>query len=144
KEPIEERTTELAKRNAALRIENQVRLQTEQRLKHAVSLVQATLDATADGILVVSREGKVTSYNRRFLEMWGVSSAVASGKEDAELLELVLPKLENSKEFLNKVRDLYARREATSFDVIHLKDGRIFERYSQPQCVERHVVGRVW
>lgn len=144
KEPMEERTTELAKRNAALRIENQVRLQTEQRLKHAVSLVHATLDATADGILVVSTEGKVTSYNRRFLEMWGVASAVASGKEDAELLTLVLPKLENGTEFLNKVRDLYARPEATSFDVLQLKDGRIFERYSQPQRVEHNVVGRVW
>ncbi|HET6936067.1 MAG TPA: PAS domain S-box protein [Candidatus Angelobacter sp.] len=142
KEPLEERTTELAKRNAALRIENQARLQTERQLQHAISLLNATLDATADGILVVSTDGKVSSCNSRFLEMWGFSCAGA--RDDAELLSLALPQLQNADQFLSKVKELYSSPEATSFDVIQLKDGRIFERYSQPQRIHQAVVGRVW
>ena len=144
KEREEARTSELAKRNAALRIENQNRLQTEKQHEQAVSLLNATLDATADGILVVSTEGKISSCNRRFREMWGINCDMASGQRDEDLLAQALPQLLNSAEFLTKVKELYANIEATSFDVLQLKDGRIFERYSQPQRIGEQVVGRVW
>jgi PAS domain S-box-containing protein len=143
-ERAEARTSELARRNASLRIENQTRLQTEKQLQQAISLLNATLDATADGILVVSREGKISSCNGRFLEMWGIDCGMAIGHRDEDLLAHALPQLQDSTEFLTKVRELYSSPEATSFDVLHLKEGRIFERYSQPQRIDERVVGRVW
>lgn len=143
-ERAENRTTELAKRNADLRIENQARLHTEKQFHQAISLLNATLDATADGILVVSTEGKISSCNGRFLEMWGIDSGSAIGQRDEDLLAQALPQLQNSAEFLAKVRGLYSSPEAISFDVVHLKEGRIFERYSQPQRIGDCVVGRVW
>jgi two-component system cell cycle sensor histidine kinase/response regulator CckA len=143
-ERAEDRTTELARRNAALRIENQTRLQTEKQLQQAISLLDATLDATADGILVVSTEGKISSHNGKFLEMWRINGGSMVGQCDKDLLEQALPQLQNSAEFLTKVKELYSSPEATSFDVLHLKDGRIFERYSQPQRIGDRVVGRVW
>ncbi|HET9791799.1 MAG TPA: PAS domain S-box protein [Candidatus Angelobacter sp.] len=143
-ERAEDRTTELARRNTALRIENQGRLQTEKQLQQAISLLNATLDATADGILVVSTESKISSCNGRFLEMWGLDCNSAIGHRDEDLLARALPQLQNSAEFLAKVKELYSSPDATSFDVLHLKDGRIFERYSQPQRIGQHVVGRVW
>ena len=143
-ERAEERTTELAKRNAYLRIENQARLKTEKELQQAISLLNATLDATADGILVVSTEGKISSCNGRFMEMWSLDCRAANGQRDQELLAKAMPQLQNSAEFLTKVKELYSSPEATSFDVLHLKDGRIFERYSRPQRIGDRVVGRVW
>jgi PAS domain S-box-containing protein len=143
-ERAEERTTELAKRNAYLRIENQARLQTEKELQQAISLLNATLDATADGILVVSTEGKISSCNGRFMEMWSLDCRAANGQRDQELLAKAMPQLQDSAEFLTKVKELYSSPEATSFDVLHLKDGRIFERYSRPQRIGDRVVGRVW
>ncbi|HEV8494496.1 MAG TPA: ATP-binding protein, partial [Candidatus Angelobacter sp.] len=143
-ERAEDRTTELAKRNASLRIENQARLHTEKQLQQAISLLNATLDATADGILVISAEGKISSCNGRFLEMWNIKCGPADGQGDEDLLAQALPQLQNSAEFLAKVKELYSSPEATSFDVLHLKDGRIFERYSQPQRIGERSVGRVW
>jgi two-component system cell cycle sensor histidine kinase/response regulator CckA len=143
-ERAEDRTSELAKRNAALRIENQSRLQTEKQLQQAISLLNATLDATADGILVVATDGKVVSCNQRFLEMWGIDCRSTIGHRDEELLKLALPQLQDSAQFLTKVKELYSNPEATSFDVLQMKDGRIFERYSQPQRTGERVVGRVW
>ena len=140
----ESRTTELAKRNADLRIENQARLHTEKQLQQAISLLNATLDATADGILVVSTEGKISSCNGRFLEMWGIECGSAIGHRDEDLLAQALPQLQDSAEFLTKVKELYSSPEAISFDVLHLKEGRIFERYSRPQRIGERVVGRVW
>src|SRR5205823_211158 len=42
----------------------------EADLRETLSLLSATLDATADGILVVDADGPITSFNQRFLEMW--------------------------------------------------------------------------
>jgi two-component system cell cycle sensor histidine kinase/response regulator CckA len=144
RERAEDRTSELAKRNAALRIENQTRLQAERQFQQAISLLNATLDATADGILVVSTEGRVSSCNGKFLEMWRIDCESAIGQRDEDLLTQALPQLQDSAEFLAKVKELYSNPEATSFDVLYLKDGRIFERYSQPQRIGEQVVGRVW
>lgn len=144
KRRVEERTTELAKANAALRLENQSRRETERRLQQTVSLLNAALDSTADGILVVGRDGKVSSCNQRFIEMWRLPCDSAVGRDDRELLSGVVDQLQNPDEFTTKVQQLYSHSKATSFDVLLFKDGRIYERYSQPQRLGDRIVGRVW
>ena len=141
---VEERTTELAKTNAALRLENQARRDTERRLEETISLLHATLDSTADGILVVDSQGKVSGCNRRFVQMWQLHCQPRNGASDTELMSLVLDQLKDPTEFSSKVRELYANPGASSFDVLSFKDGRIYERYSQPQLLDDRIVGRVW
>jgi two-component system, cell cycle sensor histidine kinase and response regulator CckA len=140
----EERITELAKANAALRLENQSRSQTERRLQETISLLRATLNSTADGMLVVGIDRKVTGCNRRFVQMWHLQCDSAIGLEDSELLSAVVDQLRDPDAFITKVKALYSDPEATSFDVLQFKDGRIYERYSQPQCLDDRTVGRVW
>lgn len=141
---VGERTTELAKANAALRIENQSRRQTERRLHEAVSLLNATLESTADGILVISADGTVRSCNHKFLEMWRIDADSVLGRSDETLRATAALQLRNPQEFLSKVQELYANSDATSFDLLYFRDGRIFERFSQPQRVADRIVGRVW
>jgi signal transduction histidine kinase len=107
-----------------------------------VSLLNATLESTADGILVVSNDGKVTSCNQKFVDMWHLRFAI--GRDDQSILSDVTDQLQNPNDFLERVRELYADPSATSFDVVHFKDGRIFERYSQPQRIDDKIMGRVW
>ena len=116
----------------------------EADLGEAVSLLTATLESTADGILVVNRVGQVITYNRRFLELWRVPPQVAAGKNDDQLIALILEQLQDPNAFLAKVMELYGRPEAESHDPIYFKDGRVFERFSIPQRIGNEVVGRVW
>src|SRR5215472_2780683 len=141
---VVKRTTALTRINAELRIENQARQQAETRLQHTISLLNATVDSTADGILVVSVDGKVTSCNKKFAEMWRLDCPSSIIRDDESLLSRVSVQLQNPKDFLDRVRGLYADPAATSFDVLFFKDGRIFERYSQPQRLNEKVTGRVW
>jgi two-component system cell cycle sensor histidine kinase/response regulator CckA len=141
---IVKQTTELTKINAELRIENQARRQAERQLQHTISLLNATLESTADGILVVSTDGKVASCNKTFTEMWRLPCESSIGTEDQDLLEQVIDQLQSPSDFLDRVRRLYADPSAISFDVLYFKDGRIFERYSQPQRINDKITGRVW
>src|SRR5206468_8945755 len=113
-------------------------------LQHTLSLLTSTLDATGDGILVVDLEGRFSSFNRRFVELWGIPEDIMRSAEDARALDFATPKLVNPDAFLAKIRELYRDHEATSFDVLELKDGRVLERYSRPQRIGDQYVGRVW
>jgi PAS domain S-box-containing protein len=114
------------------------------RLETSASAYRAILDSTADGILVVDGHGKIVSYNRKFVEQWRIPEAVMATGDDELALATVLDQLSYPQQFLDKVHALYHSPDAESFDVLEFKDGRVFERYSQPQREEGTVTGRVW
>ncbi len=120
------------------------RKRAEEELAKSNSLIAATLESTADGILVVDRNGKITNYNRKFVELWQIPETIIASNEDHELLAFVLEQLLDPDGFLNKVIELYNNYEETSTDYIEFKDGRTFERYSQSQIFNGECVGRVW
>ena len=120
------------------------RKRAETELSETLSLLTATLDSTADGILVVDLEGGITSFNQRFVEMWSIPDSVLESRDDEQAIACVLGQLNEPEAFLAKIRELYARPDAQSEDVIEFLDGRFFERSSLPQRVGGETVGRVW
>lgn len=120
------------------------RVRADGELRTALSLLEATLDATADGILVVDTHGTIVSFNRRFSEMWRIPRSILDAGDDNAALAWVIREVADPDVFLGKVRELYAQPEAESSDTIEFRDGRIFERHSRPQRVDDRVVGRVW
>jgi len=120
------------------------RLRVEEEADRSLALVRATLESTADGLLVVDTEGKIVSYNRKFVEMWRLPEDLVAARVDDAALKYVLDQLKDPDRFLRKVRDLYGHPDSQSYDWLEFKDGRVFERYSQPHRVGSVIAGRVW
>ncbi|NMO20071.1 PAS domain S-box protein [Pyxidicoccus fallax] len=116
---------------------------TQEHLERTVSLLEASLESTADGLLVVDLAGNIQACNRRFQEIWGLGDAKPGGL-DSVALQGVLDRVKDPADFLARVRTLYARPEEESFDIFEMRDGRVLERYSMPQRQRGVVTGRVW
>jgi len=120
------------------------REQAEREVRATVSVLTATLEATADGILVVDDEGAISRYNSQFVEMWQLPRDVLERRDDAAAIEFALDQLVHPDIFAAKIDELSAQPEAVSDDTLAFKDGRVFERHSRPQRVEDMIVGHVW
>ena len=124
--------------------DSMVQKQAEKALASSLSLLKATMESTADGLLVVDLAGRITLWNHKFADMWQIPEELLSKHLDELALNYVLQKMAQPEAFLAKVRELYEQPEASSNDQLDLADGRIFVRYSQPQRIGDDVVGRVW
>lgn len=120
------------------------RMQVEEEIKQTLSLLNATLESTADGILVVDKKGKIERFNRRFIQMWRIPESIIASKDDDQVLAFISDQLKDPERFLRKVNELYSQPTAESFDLLEFKDGRFLERYSLPQRIGDQCVGRVW
>lgn len=120
------------------------RKNSEDELKSSFSLLSASLESTADGILAVDVDGHPTIFNHRFTEMWNIPQKLLNNREDGNILNWVVSQITDPDEFKSKVENLKGNNKITSINLIELKDGRIFERYSIPQIIGDSVVGRVW
>jgi signal transduction histidine kinase len=123
--------------------ESQLSLERD-KLKESLAILNATLDAAVDGVLVIGVARDVLACNRRFGEIWGIPSSVLATRSDAQLLDAVLSTLVDPDEFLARVEQLYVEPEQRSREELTLKDGRILDRFSAPVLADGVPLGRVW
>ncbi len=114
----------------------------EEALAEREELLRATIESTADGILVVNEKGETTHLNTRFAEMWQIPQEIIDTHDDNKLLSYVMDQLKEPQTFLSKVQDLYKSPDI-DMDTLYFKDGRIFERYSCPLIKDKRIAGRV-
>ena len=113
----------------------------EAELRQKNSLLAGTLEATADGILVVGGDGRITSFNRQFVDLWHVPMELLESRDGDALAHFFAQQLNNP---AMKMRRLDEVTNSETIDRLDFTDGRVFERSSRPQIVEKKVVGRVW
>jgi PAS domain S-box-containing protein len=114
------------------------------RVDERTETIRATLESTGDGILVINPSGKIEASNRKFVDMWQIPESVLKTGNAQAALDSVRTLLKDPEGFFARVKHLYRDPLGKSDDVIELKDGRVFERHTEPQLVHGQNVGRVW
>lgn len=121
------------------------RKRTEIELRFKNTLLTTEQAASIDGILILDENGKIISYNRRFVEIWGILEEVIAAGSDERALQTVLDQLVDPEPFIEKIRHLYTHRDETGRDEIVLRDDRVFEYYTTPMIgPQEEYYGRIW
>ena len=106
----------------------------------SVSLLEATLEATADGIVVLDTNDRITDSNRRFAELWGIPESMVTAENSAAVIAHVEAQMRDHSVMATRMPA--QARAATRVDRQHLTGDRVFERVMRPLLLDGAVVGR--
>jgi PAS domain S-box-containing protein len=115
-----------------------------EELARSVAMMRATLESTADGLVVTSADRSVTGFNQKYVQMWQLPADIMESLDHDRALRAIGAKFADPDQFLAGANRIYETSPAESFDVLELADGRVIERYSRVQTVDGTNVGRVW
>lgn len=116
----------------------------EEELRYQKTLLEAQREVAPEGVLVVSPDGKMVSYNNRFIKMWKFSKNLMSKGQDELALRDATQQLTDPQNFIKRVQEIYKSHQV-SFEELHFKDGRVFDRYGSPIIGEDGTdYGYVW
>lgn len=108
------------------------------------SLLEATLESTIDGILVINNSKQITRTNKKFIELWSIPNSIIESNDTDKLFNFISAQLSKPNELSNIEQDVINNPAKETLDTLELKDGRIFELYSMAQKLDNQIVGRVW
>ena len=112
-------------------------------LEHSTSLLAATLEATAEGILVTRLDGGISNMNRHFARMWQIPEALLVAGVDASILAFLDSQLEPGLQAVVELAQ-HASDDPSQFVTLPLLDGRYFERHRIPLYINRQLQGQVF
>jgi signal transduction histidine kinase/HAMP domain-containing protein len=142
---VTERTADLAKTNQALETENAERKRAESELRTKTAFLEAQINSSLDGILVVDEFGKTALQNKRLVNLVKLPASAEEGKSSQTGLPWIENVTKNAEQFGKQVQHLHLHPDEISRDEMELKDGTILDRYSSPVIGQdgKHY-GRIW
>ena len=114
------------------------------RVQKQTETIRATIESSADGILVVNERGKITACNARLGELWGIPKPILATGDGTRVVSYLSSELLDPERFRSRVAELHTHLNGHTEDVLELKDRRMIEAQSHPQRVGGKSVGRVW
>src|SRR5438552_4135443 len=99
-------------------------------LEETIALLEATLEATHDGILVLDANRRVVHFNRRLAELFRIPADLAVRRDANELRQFVANQLilEDGERLLSD--RLWDDDSAEYLQRLRFKDGRVYERFA--------------
>jgi len=113
-------------------------------LEHMNSVLRATFDSIAEGVIVVDLSKRVTAFNKRFLDIWGITEEMMEDRAAEPVLLRAAKHVKNPEWFTSRIRERFVASEQVDVETVELLDGRILERKSLPQRLGGTIIGRVW
>jgi PAS domain S-box-containing protein len=114
-----------------------------QELANSISLLNATLNSTEDGILAHQFKDDTMLYNQKFIDLWGLPPDIVETKDNQRMIEFCAAQVKDRAAFFSAIERAQKRPDDGFANVIELSDGRAFERYLQPQKIDGKTVGVV-
>lgn len=117
----------------------------KKRISEINSTLQATLEASNAGVVVIKKDGTIINHNNKFIRMWKLKNEIITKNNDVTLPRAKLMLLSPTPdEFEKRISDTLLDPYDDDLFVAYRKDGSILELSSQAMYVKNEHIGRVW
>jgi diguanylate cyclase (GGDEF)-like protein/PAS domain S-box-containing protein len=116
----------------------------EGELEKLVAELRATLESTADGILVCDLDGAIRSYNQHFAQLWEIPEPLLLDRDDDAIHAHLANQVADSENYSQRLRQITRSPLLEGNDVLVLRSGRVLERVTLPQYGRGRPIGRVY
>ncbi len=121
------------------------RVNTHLGFARSASLLAATLEASADGILVTDLAGAISSMNRAFIQMWNLPPELLGSASDAAVFDCMRAQLLDPELHATEwARTLPRSEPIVPFKALELAGNRHVERYATPLHINGSLRGQVF
>jgi diguanylate cyclase (GGDEF)-like protein/PAS domain S-box-containing protein len=110
----------------------------------ALAELRATLESTADGILVTDLAGRIRSFNRRFTQIWGMPDALLELRDDAKVYDWMRRSVAEPEVYQRRLAAIQDAALLSSTERIEMHAGQVFERVTRPLWQRGRPAGRVY
>lgn len=118
--------------------------QVESELEKLIAELRATLESTADGILVTDLDGGIRSYNHLFAKLWALPNELLTQRNDNAIYAWMDNCIVDASHYNERLTILRRSPLLEATDVLVLHSGRVLERVTLPQYARGRPIGRVY
>jgi diguanylate cyclase (GGDEF)-like protein/PAS domain S-box-containing protein len=116
----------------------------QNRLEHLVAELRATLESTADGILVCDLDGGIRAYNRHFAHLWALPEELLTHRDDQAVHTHLANQVLDTTQYQQRLGHIGRSPLLEATDVLVLRSGHVLERSTLPQLTRGRPTGRVY
>ncbi|MDO9199249.1 diguanylate cyclase domain-containing protein, partial [Rhodoferax sp.] len=116
----------------------------EDELERLLAELRATLESTADGILVTDLSGDIRNYNRHFAALWDVPEDLLLKRNDRALYAHLASLVVDCGPYEKRLLEIARSPLVETSDVLVLITGRMLERVTRPLYSRGQPTGRVF
>ena len=116
----------------------------EDELETRVAELRATLESSADGILVTDLGGGIRNFNRRFATLWGLPEELLTRRDDRAVQDWMRRSVNDGDDYARRLNAILDAALLQTTDVLTLHSGKVLERVTLPQCSRGQPIGRVF
>ncbi|MBR7800689.1 sensor domain-containing protein [Undibacterium fentianense] len=118
--------------------------QVETELEKLIAELRATLESTADGILVTDLDGSIRSYNRLFAKLWNLPEELLTQRQDDAIYAWMDQCMVDASHYNERLASIKRSPLMEATDILVLHSGRVLERVTLPQYARGRPIGRVY
>ncbi len=118
--------------------------QIETELEKLIAELRATLESTADGILVTDLNGDIRSYNHLFAKLWDLPEELLTERNDIAIYAWMDNCIVDASHYHERLSEIRRSPLMEANDVLVLHSGKILERVTLPQYARGRPIGRVF
>jgi diguanylate cyclase (GGDEF)-like protein/PAS domain S-box-containing protein len=120
------------------------RKRAEDEREQVVAELQATLESTADGILVTDLAGRIRAFNRRFAQTWGIPEDLLESRQDEAVQAWMRRNVADPEAYQCRLQAIQEATLLNATERLTLHSGRVLERVTRPLWCRGQAMGRVY